>query len=62
MFYILISDGVKNQLYNLQVFLCNGLSWFLRNTLLPCMGPLHLDIIADEDTLTNFLPFHEVCL
>lgn len=52
-----IIDGVKNQLYELQVFLCNGLSWFLRNTLLPCMGPLHLDISANEDTLTNFLPF-----
>jgi len=44
-------------MYDLQVFLCNGLSLFLRNTLLPCMGPLHLDINANEDTLTNFLPF-----
>ncbi|XP_067023467.1 uncharacterized protein [Acropora muricata] len=37
----LSTDGIKNQLYDLQVLLCNGLSWFLRNTLLPCMGPLH---------------------
>lgn len=53
----LSTDGIKNQLYDLQLLLCNGLSWFLRNTLLPCMGPLHLDISANEDTLTNFLPF-----
>ena len=26
-------------------------------SLVPCMGPLHLDLNADEDILTNFLPF-----
>lgn len=26
-------------------------------SLVPCMGPLHVDLNADEDIVTNFLPF-----